>query len=142
MKIIFLDIDGVLNNDHTKERFVNFIGVDARLRDMFLNWLKLHDHDIILSSSWRIPTAFGNFKEELKRNGIYWIDETPQLPGLGRGEEIEVCINRHNPKKYVILDDMGPTEFKKYQRPFLVQTSAIKGLEPKKLARMDQLLSD
>lgn len=135
-KIIFLDIDGVLNNSFTKERFKQFTGVDARLCKMFLDWLKQRDYSVILSSTWRRED---DFQAELQRNGLSWIDETPLL-GRCRGQEIEVSIECYKPVSYAILDDYGSTEFLKYQRPFLVQTSAVKGLEEKKLAKIDELL--
>lgn len=143
MKILFLDIDGVLNNDFTKEKYAGFCGIDSRLRDMFLAWLNSRDVSIILSSSWRIPSAFGDFKAELNRNGIEWIDETPIFTHLGytkRGIEIQASLDTYEPDKYAILDDYNPSEFLKHQRPFLVQTSARLGLEPKKLKKLDQLL--
>lgn len=138
--VIFLDIDGVLNNDYTKEKFRGFTGIDSRLAKMFLDWYNQHEYSIILSSSWRIPSAYGDFKAELNRNGIFWEDETPYLKGIGRGWEIQYCIDQYFLTNYVILDDYGPSEFLKHQRPRLVQTSAQRGLEPKKLARIDQLM--
>lgn len=140
MKIIFLDIDGVLNNDYTKEKFEGFTGIDARLRDMFLDWWRDRDYDIILSSSWRIPSAHGDFLAELERNGLKWVSQTPYLRGIGRGHEIQESLNSNNPSKYVILDDLGPSEFLKHQRPHLVQTSGHKGLEVKKLQKIDLLM--
>lgn len=140
LKIIFLDIDNVLNNDYTKEKFEGFDGIDARLRDMYLDWFGKRDYVNILSSSWRIPTAFGDFKAELQRNGISWIMETPKYPSGDRGREIQAVLDMIDYEQYVILDDLGPSEFLKHQRPRLVQTSARKGLEPKKLALIDKLM--
>lgn len=142
MKLIFLDIDGVLNNYYTKEEFSGFTGIDIRLRDMFLNWLKDRDYQIVLSSSWRIPSAYGDFLQHLRDNGLSWIGETPYLKGIGRGHEIQAYLisNPTEPSLYCILDDMGPSEFLKHQRPCLVQTSGIKGLEQKKLYAIDRVL--
>ncbi len=145
-KLIFLDIDGVLNNDYTKEKFAGFTGIDVRLRDMFLKWYNDRgDVRIVLSSSWRIPTAYGDFVGHLIDNGLSFIGETPHLKGIGRGHEIQAWLLANTvpeETKYAILDDLGPSEFLKHQRPFLVQTSAIKGLEPKKLKKLDELLGD
>lgn len=139
-KLIFLDVDGVLNRDSTKEKVNDFCGVDTALAKLFVDWYKQRDYQIILSSTWRLVSAFGDFKGELNRNDIYWIDETPELKGVSRGHEIEASIQKHKPDLYVILDDMGPSEFLKHQRARLVQTSGSKGLEPKKLVKMDELL--
>lgn len=137
MKIIFLDIDGVLNNAYTKERFRNFTGIDKKLVGMFLNWLEGKPYSIVLSSSWRTDAEF---TEELTRNGITWISATPHIPFRKRGSEIEASLEVHKPERYVVLDDYAPSEFLKEQRPFLVQTSEVRGLEPKKLKRIDSLL--
>jgi len=137
MNIIYLDIDGVLNNAYTKERFQNFTGIDKKLRDMFLGWLEDKPYSIVLSSSWRTDVEF---TEELTRNGITWISATPHMPFRKRGSEIEASLEIHKPERYVILDDYTPSEFLKEQRPFLVQTSEVRGLELKKLQRIDSLL--
>lgn len=144
-KIIFLDIDGVLNNDYTKEKFSGFTGIDARLRDMFLSWWKERDYFLVLSSTWRIPSAYGNFFGHLIENGLSFVGETPYLKGIGRGHEIQAyLLENTSPEltRFAILDDLGPSEFLKHQRPFLVQTSARKGLEPKKLKKLDEILGD
>ena len=58
MKIIFLDIDGVLNRDSTKEKFRDFTGVDVYLTNKFLTWLEGKDYDVVLSSTWRFEESF------------------------------------------------------------------------------------
>lgn len=144
-KLIFLDIDGVLNNDYTKEKFAGFTGINIRLRDMFLSWWTDRDYKLVLSSSWRIPSAYGDFVGHLVDNGLSFIGETPNLKGIGRGHEIQAWLLNNTVEeetKYAILDDDGPSEFLKHQRPFLVQTAGTKGLEPKKLKKLDELLGD
>lgn len=141
MNTIFLDIDGVLNNDYTKERFAGFTGIDKRLCKMFLDWFDKDKYQIVLSSSWRIPSAYGDFLQELRDNGLSWVEETPHLKGLRRGLEIQCSIEELSIEKYVILDDMGPSEFLKHQRPFLVQTSPIHGLRLKNLNKIEQIIN-
>jgi histidinol phosphatase-like enzyme len=53
MKVIFLDIDGVLNCKHTPNpRNFQFI-VDPVLLNRFNNLLKLSGAQVVLSSNWR-----------------------------------------------------------------------------------------
>ena len=40
MRIIFLDVDGVLNCSSTKERFQGFIGIDDRFAKTFASLVK------------------------------------------------------------------------------------------------------
>lgn len=136
--VIFLDIDGVLNNAYTKEKLWNgFDALDARLLRMFLEWLKDKPFDIVLSSTWRQGKEYRDF---LNENGINWITTTGQVDGRGRGWEIQDVLNFGYIDRYVILDDLGPSEFLKHQRPFVVQTSARHGLQPKKLKRIEEIL--
>jgi len=141
MKIIFLDIDGVLNRDSTKELFRDFTGVDVYLVKKFLTWLEGKDYDVVLSSTWRFEESF---MAELRRNGLSWIAETAMLHryGLNRGWEIEGYLDANPVINYVILDDLHPGMFLIHQRPQLVQTSPVHGLRDKDLKRMEKLLAD
>ena len=139
-RVIFLDIDGVLNNSHTKEKLWNgFDGVSVHLRDMFLTWLKGKDIDLVLSSTWRQGK---DYRDHLNEQGINWVTTTGQVDRRGRGWEIQEVLDFGWIDRYAILDDLGPSEFLKHQRPFLVQTSYIKGLEPKKLKKIEEILYD
>lgn len=140
MKVIFLDIDGVLNNDFTKEKFRNFTGIDVRLASLLRSWLIRHpDVSVVLSSTWRLEEEF---RDEVKRNGVKFKEVTPDLraQGLKRGFEIEAWLNINPSTQYVILDDYGPDQFLAHQRPFLVQTSPIHGLRNKNLGRIENLM--
>jgi HAD domain in Swiss Army Knife RNA repair proteins len=160
MKVIFLDIDGVLNKEGTKERIEvecpdgslanGAIGIDAKLRDLLLGWLATHPEvKIVLSSTWRY---LSETRAELEKNGIFWIAETPspsQLKGLYRagirGEEIQDVLDTFEEtdkgiEAYAILDDMGPYQFLQHQRQFLVQTSERWGLQQKHLDMLDRIL--
>jgi hypothetical protein len=145
MKVLFLDIDGVLNNESTKEQIETVLGpmdaVDKRLLDKFMSWWKSRpDVKIVLSSSWRLSEdVFGPvFKDCLKASGINWIDETPNLGH--RGEEIATWINAHTNDitHWAILDDEG-NKIHPVGR-FAVICSSKWGLRDKDLIKLDALL--
>lgn len=140
-KILFLDIDGVLNSDSTKERFQQFTGISIFLATKLQRWLQGRlAVAVVLSSTWRLEDAFRN---EVRLRGIDFIDCTPDLrsSGLKRGFEIEMWLKDHpNVTTYGILDDYDPTVFLAHQRPFLVQTSPIFGLRDRNLAKLDDLM--
>lgn len=104
MKVVFLDIDGVLNNNHTKERCNGFLGVDRELSTKFLKWIEGKDVKIILSSTWRLHQ---DMWEHLHDAGIHWIGITPNMPRVARGYEIAEYLDKHPEiTHHVILDDM------------------------------------
>jgi hypothetical protein len=59
MKVIFLDIDGVLNNDETKSQFGHGKGWDPILISRLVKIIKaVPDVGIVMSSTWRVNTHF------------------------------------------------------------------------------------
>lgn len=142
MKVLFLDIDGVLNKDGTKEKlptiFGPFTGLDSKLLAVFKSWYSLWQDEvkIVLSSSWRLDERYDHaFTKHLNENGITWIDTTPNLGH--RGEEIYHWVRHNSPTHFAIIDDtneMAPVG------KALVQTSPIKGIEAKHLRKIEQLL--
>jgi len=76
MKVIFLDIDGVLNSKNTPNpRKLPYI-VDSRLLARFKRLLDRTGAKVVLSSTWRYDPA-GLFSA--KRWGIPFIGVTPDL---------------------------------------------------------------
>lgn len=112
MRVLFLDIDGVLNRVGTKERCGHFLGVDRKLSTKLLAWLKaVGDVKIVLSSTWR---KHPEMWQHLKDAGIEWIGMTPDLGS--RGFEIEVWLASNDPiEDWAILDDL--TCFLPHQKP-------------------------
>ena len=141
MKVLFLDIDGVLNKEGTKERFNSFTGIDQKLLKLFSEWLcKNMDVKIVLSSTWRTDPAF---IAHLEQNGLTFYSHTPQLqntPRPPRGHEVAKWLDQHlYVKKFAILDDCSDLQ---PLRRYLVQTSPRWGLQEKHLKMMDRLLND
>ncbi|MCP6727302.1 MAG: HAD domain-containing protein [Patescibacteria group bacterium] len=104
MKVIFLDIDGVLNAIDTKERWQGFIGMNPVLVDRFNRLVEDTSAEVVLSSTWRHAS---NWRETMKKNGLNmkFLDRTIRMPGKIRGLEIKEWLDRNEVEKYVILDD-------------------------------------
>ena len=130
MKVIFLDIDGVLNDGFTMLR----TGRDFPTRD-HLDCLRAivdaTEAQIVLSSSWRYHKSdFNDAKNALRNVGLAIMDKTKELP-RGRGAEINEWLSRHSDiESYIILDDHDDeyTNFLPEQYEHLVQTEFSLGL--------------
>lgn len=134
-KIIFLDIDGVLNRATTEEKCGPYTGCDLALASMLMEWKPL-DVSIVLSSTWR---NHPEMHEHLHSAGITWIDVTPKF-NKDRGYEIKDWLDRHpHVEKYVILDDSTDMLFE--QLPFFVNTDHDTGLTVQDLAKASAILN-
>jgi KaiC/GvpD/RAD55 family RecA-like ATPase len=103
MKIIFLDIDGVLNCKKTSNpRRFPYI-VDRRLLARLKRLLDRTGAKVVLSSTWRYDPA-GVFSA--KHGGIPFIDVTPDMPKRPRRDEILAWLKKH-PKvsRFAVIDD-------------------------------------
>lgn len=167
-KILFLDIDNVLNTeeDYIKAtslrgegKYVSYTYMQCLLNsskvELLVDWLRRHsDVDIVLSTWWRIPsTIHGHDVYRLLQNaGITTpiIGETEQLygrPGESqRGREIAKYVRDKllGPTDYVIVDD----DLAAAQVASLVghpsrwvQTGSREGLTAKHIQEMDLFFS-
>ena len=149
MRIIFLDVDGVLNNDDTKERYNGWIGVDKKLlNNLKILYDKLNEKEetkVVITSYWRYEKirkhhysdgSYDYLLNLLKDANINVIGETPQdiISGSNRGREIFawIILNMHKYKisNYIILDD-EEFDFDKYDdiKSRFIQTNNINGLD-------------
>lgn len=145
MKVIFLDVDGVLNSEVSREQERNNFDnwMEHEVSEMHVNNLKkivdATGAQIVLSSSWRFdhPKATGRdfivdplmkvLDRKLKAVGLDIIDVTPDLRGKIRGAEIQDWLDRHSEvERFVILDD--DVDMKDEQKPFFVNTTFKNGL--------------
>lgn len=131
MKVLFLDIDGVLNSHRTAYAFGGFPFDVEKHRHRFdevaialvRNVVTAAGAQIVLSSSWRNDKDWERIGPGL---GLTIMDRTPTLPGK-RGEEIAVWLQAHpEVESYVILDDDG--DMLDEQRERFVQTTHEDGL--------------
>ena len=103
MKIIFLDIDGVLNCKQTPNpRKFPFI-VDATLLQRLQRLLEMTEAQVVLSSNWRYDPA-GLFSAE--HYGVPFIGSTPDLPNQPRCNAILEWLRSHpDVERFIVLDD-------------------------------------
>jgi hydroxymethylpyrimidine pyrophosphatase-like HAD family hydrolase len=103
MKIIFLDIDGVLNSGGARGYTAGTHGIEPELLAIFKALVKRTGAQVVLSSSWRKSESA---KAQLREAGLTWIGETPNFKYIERGEEIDAWLRLH-PKvtHYAIIDD-------------------------------------
>lgn len=110
MKVIFLDIDGVLNSYEyfVKTRDLNIQGIESEVDVEKIKLLKQAIDEtgakVVLSSSWRYTKNAQYLKELLSHYDIY-TDSTPFIQNE-RGLEIKQwLLDNPNVEEYVILDD-------------------------------------
>ena len=110
MKVIFLDIDGVLNHHKTEERFDGFLGIDASKIPFLKTLVGLTNAVVVLSSTWRLKErSFVHVIERLAEFDIEIFDRTPNLGRNAlREQEVEYWLADHEDvTHYVILDDVN-----------------------------------
>jgi hypothetical protein len=103
MKIIFLDIDGVLNCDKTPNpRKFPYI-VDKRLLARLKKLLERTGAKVVLTSSWRCDPV-GLFAA--KYFGVPFIDVCPDKPRSPRRDEMLAWLSDHpRVTRYAVIDD-------------------------------------
>lgn len=123
MKIIFLDIDGVLNSQmyeapQTKDGTDNYSYIDLSRVKLLADIVNATDAKIVLTSSWRVDwekssELCGNdgkyINECLAKYGLSIMDKTPFFSFFtGRKKEISSWLYDHQSEveSYVIIDDM------------------------------------
>ena len=117
IKVIFLDIDGVLNNDAHWKRIRGkrkyYTHVSQTLLDKLLIILKETGANLVISSSWRgfqLKETIEDFescnsKNELKQITKYIVGITPHSDERHRGKEIKWFIGNQNDCLYYKLVD-------------------------------------
>lgn len=110
MKVIFLDVDGVLNSDEyfDKTKSLNMQGIEEDIDIEKIKLLKKAINEtgarVVLSSSWRYTRNGQQLKELLSNYQIY-VDSTPFIQNK-RGLEIKQwLLENQNVEDFVILDD-------------------------------------
>lgn len=104
MKVLFLDIDGVVNAQATAQRHRGVIGIDPYMA-FLVGKIQLDTGcEIVLSSSWRL---WPKSKAEVEKQVAKLYGVTPNLKGkTDRGCEVKQWLEAHpEVERYAILDD-------------------------------------
>lgn len=111
MKVIFLDVDGVLNSDEYIDRAKKqeIQGIERHIDVEKIKLLKKAIDEtgakVVLSSSWRFTKNEQYLKKLLEKYGIYLVGATPLIQ-CERGLEIKQWIlDNQNVEDFIILDD-------------------------------------
>jgi len=104
VKVLFLDIDGVVNNEYTRRKFGDLITLDPARVALVQRIVQNTGCEIVLSSSWRL---FQLGRDEVESKVCKFADITPFLRArTPRGYEIKAWLARHpEVEHYAILDD-------------------------------------
>ena len=150
-KILFLDIDGVLNSDAFADYMLEEDNVDIFNEDMLderaiIQLKKIvmaTDAEIVLSSSWRwYKDTRDKVHQQLRAKNIDFVDTTPREinTAMSRGMEIKAWLDEHpEVEKFVILDD-DDLRIEEYL-PYHVKTTFRYGLTREKAAEAIQILN-
>lgn len=116
MKVIFLDIDGVLNNANTKDRTPDkFIGIEDIFVKRLVDIVRSTKAKVVLSSSWRTMKEdepdYIYMIDKLKSKGIELYSYTTKK-GWNRAEQIKNWLSdKPEVDNFIILDDEFELEF-------------------------------
>ena len=144
MKVIFLDIDGVLvTRNSIKYQYLNFPD-DTNIRFSKnavrnLNKLiRLTKAKIVISSTWRLFHSLEELQNIFKKQGITGeiisttsIERAPVEEDIPRGQKIAGWLAQHPEiEKYVIIDDDIQADCVQFHPFNCVETSYKRGFSP------------
>ena len=148
MKVIFLDIDGVLNCRTSTKRYNGCLFVDDDKLALLAELIDKTGAKIVLSSTWRFgllhpDSALASdviaLQKEMYKFGLRIYSHTPRFPEKQRGDEIQAWLEASsNIESFVILDDDSDMANVK---DYLVQTTWESGLKKEHIEKAVAILN-
>lgn len=152
MKILFFDIDGVLN-DHSKHRYSEYCGIKPECMELFNRIIGATNCKLVLISAWRYMIL----NNEMTLRGFEYMLNTHGLlysPGVLIGHTCadEVWDSREaqiqdwrnvnsNPVNFAIVDDLNlDFSYNKVYKGKFIQTDGNQGLTLKNAADIIKVL--
>ena len=120
MKAIFLDIDGVLNEEKSRSSCCGYRGIDDKKVEILAKIVKETGARLVLTSTWKnhwrpfykeFQGFLGNYLDrKMKKQGLRIYSKVAskdRRTGVyySRGESILHYLSRNNVEEFVILDD-------------------------------------
>lgn len=155
MKVIFLDVDGVLNYRGCKEMFNGLYGVDEDRLDKLAEIAHSTNAAIVLTSTWKQlwdnqpvnstsldPMAF-YLVNKLKSRSLRLTDRTEERDPHQRGHGIKAWLRKvPDIESWVVLDDEVFPDYKECEiTKRLVHTSFEHGLTDKHVEKAIKILN-
>ena len=146
-RILFLDIDGVLNSEeyykNCNNSSENFSRFDSSSVSLIKSLIEEFSLKIVISSTWRYG-AVDRLMHELKKNKLLdylyhdWF--TPVIHPAHRGTEIKLWLDLHSEvADYVIIDD--DDNMLEEQKNYFVRTSLHLGMNNEHYNRVRAIFS-
>ena len=116
MKVIFVDVDGVLNSDDFIDSVKGKQDIDIKTVLLLKRAIEETGAKIVMDTSFRYTQSFLKVQEMLLQNGIMF-DKTPFIDNE-RGKEIKQYLSKHrNIEDYILLDDVVFSDYRRdYQK--------------------------
>ncbi len=110
MKVIFCDVDGVLNSDDFIDSVKGKQDIDIKTVLLLKRAIEETGAKIVMDTSFRYTQSFLKVQEILLQNGIMF-DKTPFIDNE-RGKEIKQYLSKHKDiEDYILLDDVVFPDF-------------------------------
>ena len=133
MKIIFLDIDGVLNCSESKSECLGYTGIDNARIKRLKRIVAETNAQIILISTWKeqwfkesynkaLQDELANYLDrKLKRERLTILDKTIDIES-SRGKGILHSLSKFHVEQFIILDDEEFDYEELKLSPYLIKT--------------------
>lgn len=116
MKVIFLDVDGVINCVRSKSRCMDCVGMDTDKLRRLQEIVNKTDAKIVLTTTWKEHYEVGAYKQyetfakymnnRFRKFGLQVIDKVRDKRWSDRGEAILKWLDEHpETNQWLILDD-------------------------------------
>ena len=141
--VVFLDIDGVLNNEKLLMKNGGADALDPESLKLVQELVEETGANIVITSTWRLSHSLYWIQHMFKELGFAYperlIGTTIDLPGQARGKEIKLWLKQVPVDGFVILDDDSDMPG---VRSHLVKTTFATGLTRKHIEIAKKMLTE